>query len=577
MKKHFYLIPTIILLLSASCNQTKKNNLGTTAADIIYYGGDIITMEGNAPTYTESVAIKNGNIIFTGSKKEAEQFRSDSTKMNDLKGATLLPGFIDGHSHLLTIADGTVQANLSPAPVGKVTSIPDIITTLRELKQAQKFSDTDLLIGWGYDQDFLKEKRHPTAAELDAAFPTNPVILMHTSSHMLVANSLAFKLVGVSASTKDPSGGTFIRKNGTNQLEGLVQEMAMAVFTPLTKKSLSDEQEFKKIKAAQDYYASCGVTTAAEHLVMPEKLPLLEKAAASKQFFLDIEAAPAFLMAKEVLGTGKIKWGVYNNHLKYCGLKMAVDGSPQGKTAFLTSPYLTPVPGCTNDCKGFPNLTQEQVNGLMLACYKNNVQVYSHCNGDASIDMMIKGHENAQKQLSDTNTDRRTIIIHSQIMRPDQLLLYKKYKMIPSFFTNHTYYWGDIHIANLGKERASFISPMKSAISMGIVTTNHTDGSVTPMDQLFLLWSSVNRISRNGLIVGEGERISAYEGLKALTINGAYEYFEENSKGSLKAGKMADLVILDRNPLKVQANEIKDIKVLETVKEGKTVFKKTVD
>ena len=252
MKKYLYLITTIVLFLLASCNQPKKNNLDTSFADIIYYGGDIITMEGDAPLYAESVAIKNGKIIFIGSKKEAEQFKSDSSKMIDLNGTTLLPGFIDGHSHLLTIADGTVQANLSPAPVGNVASIPDIISTLKQLKQVQKFSDTDLLIGWGYDQDFLKEKRHPTAAELDAAFPTNPVILMHTSSHMLVANSLAFKLAGVSASTKDPSGGTFIRKKGSTQLEGLVQEMAMAAFAPLTKKSLTDEQEFKKIKETID-------------------------------------------------------------------------------------------------------------------------------------------------------------------------------------------------------------------------------------------------------------------------------------------------------------------------------------
>ena len=204
MKKHFYLIPTIVFFLFTSCNQTKKNNTDTNSADIIYYGGDIITMEGDAPTYAESMAIKNGKIIFIGAKKEAEQFKGDSTNMTDLKGATLLPGFIDGHSHLLTIADGTVQANLSPAPVGKVASINDIISTLKELKHSQNFSDTDMLIGWGYDQDFLKEKRHPTAAELDAAFPTNPVILMHTSSHMLVANSLAFNLAGISASTKDP-------------------------------------------------------------------------------------------------------------------------------------------------------------------------------------------------------------------------------------------------------------------------------------------------------------------------------------------------------------------------------------
>jgi predicted amidohydrolase YtcJ len=146
--------------------------------------------------------------------------------------------------------------------------------------------------------------------------------------------------------------------------------------------------------------------------------------------------------------------------------------------------------------------------------------------------------------------------------------------MIPSFFTNHTYYWGDVHIANLGKERAGFLSPMRSAIDKGILATNHTDNIVTPMDQLFLLYTSVNRISRNGVVVGEAERITAYEGLKAQTINGAYEYFEEDIKGSLKAGKMADLVILDKNPLKVDVGDIKNIKVLETIKEGKTVYKK---
>ena len=443
MKKLQFILLALSILGLAGCNQPSKKTASSAIADAIYFGGDIITMEGNEVEYAEAVAIKNGKIILVGTKEAAEKLQGEKTQMNDLKGKTLIPGFIDAHSHILAVADGTVQANLSPEPVGKVASIADIISELKELKQQQNFSDTDLLIGWGYDQDFLKEKRHPTAAELDVAFPTNPVILLHTSSHMLVANTLAFKLAGVSAATKDPVGGTFIRKKGSNELDGLVQEMAMANFTPLTKKSLSDEQEFKKLKAAQNYYASCGITTAAEHLVMPEKLPLLEKAAAANHLFLDIEAAPAFLMAKEVLGTGKIKWGVYNNHLKYCGLKMAVDGSPQGKTAFLTKPYLTAVPGCVHDCKGFPNLTQDQVNGLMLACYKNNVQVYSHCNGDASIDMMIKGHENAVMQLNDSTNDRRTIIIHSQIMRPDQLLLYKKYKMVPSFFTNHTYYWGD--------------------------------------------------------------------------------------------------------------------------------------
>ena len=569
--KQINLFVIFISFLALVC--CKKQEV-TNPADAIYFGGDIITMEGNEAQYAEAVAIKEGKIVFVGSKSEAEKMKGDNTVMNDLQGKTLLPGFIDCHSHLLTIADGTMQANLSPAPVGTVASIPDIVAALKALKTKQQFSDTSLLIGWGYDQDFLTEKRHPTAAELDAAFPTNPVILIHTSGHMLVANTLAFKIAGVSAATKDPTGGAFIRKKGSNELEGLVQEMAMVSFMPLTKSVLSDEQEFKKIKAAQEYYASCGVTTAAEHLVTPEKMPLLAKAAAAKLLFIDLEAAPSFQMAKELLGTGKIKWGVFNNHLKYCGLKIATDGSPQGKTAFLTKSYLTPVPGCSHDCKGFPNLTQEQINELMLGCYSNKVQLYSHCNGDASIDMMIKGHEYAMRKLNDSTADQRTVIIHSQIMRPDQLDSYKKYKMLPSFFTNHTFYWGDVHIANLGMERASFLSPMKSAMDMDIIATNHTDASVTPMDQLFLLWTSVNRISRNGVVVGGAQRIDAYRGLKALTINGAYQYFEENTKGSLKVGKLADIVILDKNPLKVAPIEIKDVKVVETIKEGKSIYKK---
>jgi predicted amidohydrolase YtcJ len=330
----------------------------------------------------------------------------------------------------------------------------------------------------------------------------------------------------------------------------------------------------KKLKDAQDHYASSGVTTAAEHLAIPDKVVLLEKAAAEKRIYIDLMVTPGFMMAKEVLGTGRIKWREYSNHLNFVGLKMAVDGSPQGKTAFLTKPYLTPVPGCTKDCRGFSNMTQEQVDQLMLACYKNNVQLYSHCNGDASIDMMIKGHENAVKVLGDSTTDRRTVIIHSQIMRPDQLEKYKKYHMIPSFFTNHTYYWGDVHLANLGKERGGYISPMRAAIDKGVIATNHTDFIVTPLDQLFLLWTSVNRLSRTGQPVGEGQRITPYEGLRALTAYGAYEYFEEKSKGTLEAGKIADLVILDKNPLKVDPAAIRDIKVVETIKEGKTIYRK---
>jgi len=571
-------ISTAMLFLLLSCSEEKqekgKADTMETAGAVMYHNGDILTMAGDSAAYVEALVVKNGRILYVGKMGEAMKIAGSGHAMVDLKGGTMIPGFIDAHSHLINYADATLQADLNPPPIGQVESIRDIIATVKSLKEKTGAGDTGILIGYGYDADMLKEKRHPNAADLDSVFPDNPVILKHASGHMLVANTAALKMAGVSAATKDPQGGTIIRKKGSQEPDGLVQEQAMIAFVPMMNKPLAWDVEMKKLKDAQDHYASCGVTTAAEHLAIPEKVILLEKAAAEKQLYIDMMVTPGFMMAEELLGTGRIKWREYSNHLNFVGLKMAVDGSPQGKTAYLTKPYLTQVPGCTKDCRGFSNMTQDQVDQLILACYKNNVQLYSHCNGDAAIDMMIKGHENAIRVLNDSISDRRTVIIHSQIMRPDQLDKYKKHHMIPSFFTNHTFYWGDVHLANLGKERGGYISPMRAAIDKGLIATNHTDFIVTPLDQLFLLWTSVNRLSRTGQTVGNDQRITAYEGLRALTANGAYEYFEEKSKGTLEAGKLADLVILDKNPLKVDPTRIRDIKVLETIKEGKTIYKK---
>jgi hypothetical protein len=175
--------------------------------------------------------------------------------------------------------------------------------------------------------------------------------------------------------------------------------------------------------------------------------------------------------------------------------------------------------------------------------------------------------------VGDPKKDRRTIIIHSQIMRPDQLDAYKRLGLLPTFFTAHTHYWGDVHLANLGAQRGGFISPLATATKKGVIYGNHTDTIVTPIDQMSLLWTAVNRVSRTGQVVGASERVSPYQGLKAQTTYGAYLYFEEKDKGTLAAGKLADLVILDRNPLKVKPMAIRDIRVMETIKDGKTVYR----
>jgi hypothetical protein len=565
-------------LVLAACSRPSEvpgTSADTAPAVTVYSGGDILTMAGVEPAYAEALAVRDGKILAVGTRDEVAKAAGASAAQVDLAGKTLLPGFIDGHSHLLNYADSLVQANLNPPPIGGVTKIADIIEALRKLKADLKAGPGDPLIGQGYDQDMLAERRHPTAADLDAAFPDNPVILVHASGHMLVANSLAFKAVKIDASTPDPEGGTILRKPGGREPLGLVQEMGMYPFQPILKGARKPEVDLDLVKRAVAHYAANGYTTASEALVLGEKMPVIEAAADAGAFSIDVIALPAFTMAAELVGTGKIRWGEYRKGLKYAGLKIAVDGSPQGKTAYLTRPFLTPVPGCKTDCRGFPNLTQDQVDQLVLLTYKNGVQMFSHCNGDAAVDMMIKGHESAEKALATPGKDRRTVIIHSQIMRADQLDAYAKHGLLPSFFTNHVYYWGDVHYANLGPERAEFISPMASAFKRGIRATNHTDATVTPTDPMFLLWTSVNRVTREGRVLGEAERISPYQGLQALTVNGAYEYFEESSKGTLEAGKRADFVVLDKNPLKVAPMTIKDIRVVETIKDGRRVYART--
>ena len=288
--------------------------------------------------------------------------------------------------------------------------------------------------------------------------------------------------------------------------------------------------------------------------------------------FLDIQALASYRDSEAF--AKKYRFGENYKGLRLAGLKLVGDGSPQGKTAFFKKPYLTQVPGCSQDCRGFPNIHQGQLNHLVQFCYQNKVQLYAHANGDASIDMLLAAHQKVMDTLNLKIHNQRTVVIHSQFVRPDQLDKYKTYSFVPSFFTNHAFFWGDVHLQNLGEERANFLSPMKTAKAKGIIATNHTDYIITPLNQLFLTWSAVNRTSRSGKTIGASERLTPYEALQAITINAAYQHRLEKTRGSIMVGKLADLIILDRNPLEVDPDEIKGIQVLETIKKGVIVFAK---
>jgi predicted amidohydrolase YtcJ len=560
----------LILIISSSIHAQVKE-----VADKIYTNGKIITVDSKN-SIVQAVAVKNGKIIGTGSNEVVQKLKGKITEIIDLAGKTVVPGFVDGHSHFMSFGHNNT-ANLNPAPVGKIKKIADIVEELQSFQKKKGLKEGDWIRGFGYDVDQLQEKRHPNKEDLDKAFPNTPVTITHVSGHMSVANSAALKLAGIDANTKDIDGGVIERKKDSKEPTGLFQEKAQGLIRvslgEIEKNSLEDR--IAQLKEQQLYYASFGVTTAQDGSTSFESLELLREAAKRGDLFIDIEALPSYGIVDKVIGNPNYHYDTLENHFKINGFKFVSDGSPQGKTAFFTQSYLTEVPGCDHtQCNGFPVTTQEQFNEAILKAFKNKIQPFVHCNGDAAIDMYIAAVENANKVLGTTNNERRPVVIHSQFARPDQLDKYKELGFVPSFFSNHAFFWGDVHEKNLGYERAKFLSPLKTAINKKIIATNHTDFGVTPINQLFLLWTSVERKSRSGKVIGPDERLTPLEGLRAITINGAYEYFEENSKGSIENGKLADLVILSDDLTAIDPSKIKDIVVLETIKEGKTIFKK---
>lgn len=538
-----------------------------SAANSIFTNGDIITMS-DAAEAAEAIAIKNGRILAVGASADVLRTQGPATRMIDLGGRTLLPGFLDGHSHFINSVRMATWANVSAPPVGSVRNIADLIATLQENKVRQKLGRGDWLFAYGYDGTAISDGRELTRDDLDPHFPDNPVMLLHVSLHGAVLNSAGFAAVGFDLFAPTPPGGMTMRKPGTNEVAGLVMEHSfLPIFMHMP--TPSEQVQLDAFAAAQAHYASNGYTTTQDAPIEPATRPLYHKAAEQGRLYIDVVGYVNWLEFPSLLETGgePFKAG-YRQQFRIGGVKVIADGSPQGKTAFLTEPLLTPGPGGEKNWRGEPNIAPEDLNKLTKLAYDNDIQMMVHCNGDAAIDMVLDAHKAAGAP-----PNKRTVIIHSQIVRPDQLDLYVKYGFLVSFFTNHAFYWGDVHVVNLGKERAWFLSPTGAAIAKGIRFTNHSDFAVTPLNPMHILWTSVSRTSRSSQIIGPDERITPQEGLRALTIDAAYQYGEEADKGSLEVGKLADLVVLDRNPTKVRVDDIKTIKVVETFKEGASVYR----
>ncbi|MEQ1498115.1 MAG: amidohydrolase [Novosphingobium sp.] len=532
----------------------------------LWHHGTIITMDGPRAKIVPAVVVRSGKIVFTGPLAQARKVAGRGFEDHDLKGATMLPGFVDAHSHFSMLMRVATGIDLD-AGEGAPRSIADLLAKVGRGIEARMIAQDDWVVAWNYKDAALAEKRHVTRADLDKAFPGRKVLLMHFTGHGLVASSAAMAAAGVKDDTPNPEGGLFLR-DGNGKPNGVVFEAALTPFFAVFPKP-TYPQMIEALNITQRQYAANGYTHAQDGATQLADLDFLRSDGAKLALTIDLALLPSFAGLDNLLARGDLAVGQYQGRTKVQGIKFVLDGSPQARTAFFTKNYANGSPEGHHPWHGEPIVSQEVFNAAARKVHARGWQIFAHANGDAAIDMAIKAFDALGIKAGD---NRRPVVIHSQFQRPEQLKDYARIGVGPAYFSNHTYYFADVHRSNFSTEVVGFISPFKAAIAAGLHPSNHSDAPVTTLDPFIQLWSSMARTSLSGVVNGPSQRLTAYEGLQMLTTGPAWQVFEEDRKGRIKVGLLADFVVLDRNPLRTPLDQIRSIRVMQTIKEGRVIW-----
>lgn len=505
--------------------------------ETLYFGGKILTFA--EPLYGEALLERDGIIVAVGDFGTVAAQAGLGAKKVDLAGKAMLPAFLDAHGHLSAYA-----STLAFADLRGLTTVDEIRRALLDFQKQAKPGQKEWVIGFGYDQNLLPGKKHPDKTFLDALGLENPVMLTHQSGHMGVVDSKGLALLGITEDTPDPAGGLIGRTNGVpnGYLEETAFFAASRVMPPTT-----PEKTNALIARAEEIYRSYGVTLAQEGLV-------------TEADWKTLEAAPLTMPVYAYMDMQKMPYlpTPTNPMLHAAGYKILLDGSPQGRTAWLRRPYEGEA-----EYRGYPSHTDEVVEGFCAKALSEGAQLLAHCNGDAAAEQFVRCY-GAAREKQPSAKDIRPVMIHAQMLPVELLPRMKALGILPSFFVAHVHRWGDTHLKNLGA-RARQISPAGSALKQGVPFTFHMDSPVLPPDMLYAVWCAVNRRTAEGVLLGEEERISPYDALCAVTKNAAYQYFLEGERGTLAPGKAADFVLLSRDPLAALPEELREIRVVKTI------------
>ena len=523
----------------------------------LYYGGPIRTMESGG--LAEALLVENGVIAAVGTREKLAAWARGAAEI-DLDGRALLPAFLDAHGHF----SGAAQALLQ-VPLEEAASLDEIGQALSHFITANKIPDGQWVVGKSYDQNTLAERRHPTRALLDRVSAAHPIMVVHQSGHMGVFNSLALELLGVKVDTPAPAGGIIGTENGV--LTGYMEENAFLQYQQQV--PMPDMEDLMEAyRRVQEQYASYGVTIVQEGMMPESLIPMYQTLLAHRLLTLDVVAYPPVDAWDEVSAAFPEAVRRYHCHFKLGGCKIFLDGSPQGRTAWMRTPYQ----GAEDGYRGYGTMSGQAVQEALVTAYHGGLQVLAHCNGDAAAEQFLQAVAAVEREFPDFR-DLRPVMIHAQLLGLDQMEAVKRTGVLPSFFVAHVYRWGEVHIRNFGLARAQHISPARAALEQGIPFTFHQDTPVLPPDMLGTVWCAVNRLMESGAVLGADQRIPVEDALRAVTVHAAYQYFEEARRGSLRPGEAADLVLLDADPLAVGPDALRRVRVLETVKAGETIYR----
>ena len=538
------------------------------SADLVVRNGKIITVDAKG-TVAEAVAAWNGLIVRVGTNGDIEPLIGEETKTIDLAGRTMVPGFIDSHTHNVLIGEFLYNFKLLDMAAELNPSIVDLQQRIREkVKETPK---GDWIGGRNFDPEGIREGRWPTRDELDIAAPENPLIIMIRGYHASVVNSRALELAGITRDTPNPEGGIIDKDPVTGEPTGVLRDVPL-MKTVVPQATLEDLKD--GLAAASEGYVKTGVTStgdagAAER---PESYRAYQEAVAEGRL-----KTRTYLMIHEEFYRRNdlgLRTSFGNNRLRLGAVKLLVDGSIQCFTCAFYEPYVT------KETRGLEGLryTQERLNEIVAEAHRLGYQVAIHAQGDYGITVAVNAIEYAMEKYP--RPDPRHRIEHTLCPTVEDLRRMKRLGIIANFYLFHPWFWGDQHINKfIGEERANKMVPVKTAMKMGIISCAHSDcpvctpnNPVWPSNPLWGMWCAVNRRTRSGVDIGSQEKLTPMEALRVYTINGAHASFEEDIKGSIETGKLADMVVLSDSPLEVDPWEIRNITVEKTIIGGEIVY-----